>query len=93
MGLASAAVLALVLGYALRAQRNAVTTGAVEITGEPATVIEWAGGEGYVRARGERWRARGEGLIQVGDRVDVTGMDGLMLHVAPRPSAHIGEST
>jgi membrane-bound serine protease (ClpP class) len=93
MGLASAAVLALVLGYALRAQRHAVTTGAVEITGEPATVIEWAGGEGYVRARGERWRARGEGLIQVGDRVDVTGMDGLMLHVAPRPSAHIGEST
>lgn len=93
MGAVSAALLAVVLGYALRVQRNAVTTGAVELTGEPATVVEWAGGEGYVRARGELWRARGDGAIAAGDRVAVTGIDGLVLQVAPGAREHMGEPT
>ena len=78
---ASAALLALVLGFALRAQRRAVTTGAVELTGAPATVIEWDDGHGYVRARGERWQARGAGSFAPGAQVRVTGVDGLTLRI------------
>jgi len=79
--IASAALLALILGFALRAQRRPVTTGAVELTGSPATVLEWDGGRGYVRARGERWQARGTGSHEPGARVRVTGVDGLTLQV------------
>jgi len=93
MGLLSALLLAVVLGYALRAQRREVTTGEAEITGAPATVLEWRGGEGRVRARGEQWRARGGRAFAPGERVTVTRIDGLTLEVAPHPEDHKGDST
>ena len=51
------------------------------LTGAPATVLEWEGGRGYVRARGERWQARGAGTFEPGAQVRVTGVDGLTLRI------------
>jgi membrane-bound serine protease (ClpP class) len=92
-GLASAALLAVVLGFAVRAQRRPVTTGAAELVTEPATVIEWQGERGYVRVRGERWRARGDRAFEPGARVTVTSMDGLVLEVSQSAVEHTGETT
>ena len=97
--IASAVVLAMVLGFALRAQRRPVTTGAAELTDEPATVLEWHDGRGYVRARGEQWHAHGPERLEPGMRVTVTGVHGLELEVATpearsRADTHSrGEST
>ena len=77
----SAGVLALILGFALRAQRRAVTTGEAELVAQPATVLEWEGDHGYVQVRGERWAARGDESFAPGTRVRVTDVHGLALRV------------
>ncbi len=51
---ASAALLIFLIGYTLRAMRRPVATGAEEMEGAEARVLEWANGEGYVHIHGER---------------------------------------
>lgn len=50
-----------------------------------ATVVEWScgkeGGEGYVDADGERWRAISTEPLAEGDQVQITRVDGLQLEV------------
>lgn len=47
-----------------------------------ASVTEWSGGAGYVRAGGEIWRAVSPHALAPGDRVRVVSVDGLTLTVA-----------
>ena len=91
--IASGVVLALVLGFALSSQRRAVTTGNAELIAQTASVIEWTGQEGYVRVRGERWRARCQGPLSPGDNVVVNAVDGLVLEVAPDRIVAQGETS
>jgi membrane-bound serine protease (ClpP class) len=64
-------------------RRYRVTTGAEGLIGAPAEVIERCEPNGRVRLRGEIWRARCASPAEVGERVTVTGVDGLTLEVAP----------
>ena len=48
---------------------------------EPAEVVEWRDGSGYVRAGGELWRARSKENFAPGDPVRVHRMNGLVLDV------------
>lgn len=56
-----------------------------QMTHTRATVVEWSrrkeGGEGYVDADGERWRAISTDPLAEGDRVQITHVDGLKLEV------------
>jgi membrane-bound serine protease (ClpP class) len=64
-------------------RRYRVTTGAEGLIGAAAEVIETCEPNGRVRLRGEIWRARCASRAEVGERVTVTGVDGLTLEVEP----------
>lgn len=79
----SAAVLVVLLGWTLRAYRRAPVTGASPLVGKQAVVAEWSGGQGYVWAEGERWKAQGKAGLSPGDIVRVRALSGLTLEVGP----------
>jgi membrane-bound serine protease (ClpP class) len=79
--LASVVLLVFVVGYAWRAMRRPVVTGAEEMQGAEARVLEWADGEGFVRAHGERWHARGPKELVPQSTVRIERIDGLTLVV------------
>jgi membrane-bound serine protease (ClpP class) len=64
-------------------RRYRVTTGAEGLIGATAEVIEACEPSGRVRLRGEIWHARCSSRAAVGERVTVTGVDGLTLEVEP----------
>jgi membrane-bound ClpP family serine protease len=65
-----------------------VVSGKLTLVGATGAVIEAEGREGWADVAGERWRVRqsagaaGSGLHE-GERVRVTGVDGLTLEVKP----------
>jgi membrane-bound serine protease (ClpP class) len=62
-------------------RRYRVTTGAEGLIGATAEVIEACDPSGRVRLRGEIWRAQCASRVEVGDRVTITGVDGLTLEI------------
>ncbi len=66
---------------ARRSFRARVVSGAEEMIGAPARVIDWDGGRGHVWVHGERWSAAGASSLAPGDEVRVTALDGLVLKV------------
>jgi membrane-bound serine protease (ClpP class) len=62
-------------------RRYRVRTGVEGLIGASAEVIETCDPTGRVRLRGELWRARCTSRAEVGDRVTITGVDGLTLEV------------
>jgi membrane-bound serine protease (ClpP class) len=64
-------------------RRYRVRTGAEGLIGEVAEVVAPCKPRGRVRLRGEIWHARCGSHASVGERVSVTGVDGLTLEVAP----------
>lgn len=65
--------------------RQPAYTGLESLIGEHGPVVDPLAPEGYVKIRGELWRARGEGApIPVGTEVEVFGTDGIRLLVRPR---------
>lgn len=81
--LVSAALFAIVIGMAIKARKRAVVSGAEELIGMNAEVLEDFDGKGRVRAHGELWRASTQIPLKKGQRVRITGMDGLILEVEP----------
>ncbi len=83
MALSSALLIVGFGTFAMRARKRAVVSGQEELPGTEGTVQVVEGGEAWVRLHGENWRARlaGDGTLAVGDRVRVTGIDGLTLIV------------
>ncbi len=63
--------------------RYRVTTGTEGMVGERAEVVEALSPLGRVRVRGELWAARAEAPAIVGQRMRVTGVDGLTLEIEP----------
>ncbi len=79
---ATAGFFAFVIAKALLAQRPQPRTGGEALIGMAATVRQTLDPEGLVFVEGELWRARSEeGAIAAGERVLVTGRDGLLLRV------------
>ncbi|MCC6946097.1 MAG: nodulation protein NfeD, partial [Thermomicrobiales bacterium] len=82
LGAATGAFFAFVIAKALLAQRLRPRTGMEAILGEVAVVRRTLEPDGLVFVAGELWRARAEsGALAVGERVIVTGYDGMLLHV------------
>jgi membrane-bound serine protease (ClpP class) len=62
-------------------RRYRIQTGTEALIGSTAEVIEDCDPRGRVRLQGEIWHATCESGVAVGERVTVTGLDGLTLHV------------
>ena len=77
----SALVLMLMLHFVFMSHRKDVVSGAEQMVGGEARVVDWTGETGYVRIEGERWRARSRRAFTPGQTVRVHGMDGLTLLV------------
>jgi membrane-bound serine protease (ClpP class) len=80
---ASAAFLVFMLGMLVRSRRRAVVSGREHMLGAVAEALEDFAGEGWVRVRGEQWKARSSRPVRRGEKLRVTGMQGLMLSVEP----------
>jgi membrane-bound serine protease (ClpP class) len=66
-------------------RRYRIATGKEALIGTSAEVIEACDPRGRVRFRGEIWHAECGSRAEVGDRVTVSGVHGLTLHVEPEP--------
>jgi membrane-bound serine protease (ClpP class) len=83
IGGVSAALFLLGMVLLARARRRPVVTGREEMIGLEGEVIEWAEGEGRVRAHGELWHARAGQPLAPGTKVRVAAVDRLTLVVEP----------
>ncbi|MER9211457.1 nodulation protein NfeD [Mesorhizobium sp. M0663] len=87
IGTAAALTLGLALltgSYLWAARKNVPRVGAQAMQGLPAEVLDWQGSEGHVLARGERWRAKADEPLAVGDSVEVADVRGLVLTIRRR---------
>ena len=80
---ASALFLMLVLSLAVRSRARPVVSGREQMLGATGEVLENAAGETYARVHGEIWKVRSGIPLERGQVVRVTGIDGLLLTVAP----------
>jgi membrane-bound serine protease (ClpP class) len=85
LALSSLAVIAGAGAMAMRARRQPVVTGASSLVGAIGLVVGDDDGEHWVRVRGEHWHARCAQRLAPGQRVRITAVDGLTLHVHPEP--------
>lgn len=60
-----------------------IVSGVEEMIGSLAEVIQVNGGKYLVRCHGEIWSAESKSKLDIGDRVEVVGLDGLVLNVKP----------
>lgn len=81
----SLAVLCILLAVAVRAQKEKVVTGKEELASATGTIVSWSGNAGTVRITGEIWQAQagGDYILSPGDKVRVSGIDGLKLTIHP----------
>jgi membrane-bound serine protease (ClpP class) len=91
LGVASALLMFMIVALALRARRRPVLGGREEIAGSAGEVVEDFTGEGWVRTRGELWRATSPVPLAKGARVRVKGTKGLMLEVEPEQTETRGD--
>jgi membrane-bound serine protease (ClpP class) len=80
---ASAAVVAIGGGLALKSRRRPVVSGREALIGAPGEVMEVAEGETWAQVVGERWRVASREPLAPGQRVRVIGLHGLTLEVRP----------
>ena len=73
----SAAFLILLVGYLWRAQKRKAVSGAEQLIGSEAVVLNWKHWEGYVWAQGERWSARGDHHFASGQKLKIRRRYGL----------------
>jgi membrane-bound serine protease (ClpP class) len=80
---ASAAIVMLGGGMALKAQRRPVVSGQEVLPGSSGVVSEVAQGEIWAQVLGERWRVASSEPLAPGQRIRVVGVRGLTLDVRP----------
>ena len=78
---ASAAFLFFVIGMAVRNRRRPVVSGREYLIGATAEALEDFEAEGWARVQGETWRVRSNAPVRRGDRLQVKGIEGLVLTV------------
>ncbi|GIX22250.1 MAG: hypothetical protein KatS3mg121_1033 [Gammaproteobacteria bacterium] len=72
-----------VVGMLIRLRRRPPLAGREELVGAEVVAEGDFEGEGYVRVRGELWKARSASPVRRGQRLRVTRVDGLRLEVEP----------
>jgi len=80
---ASAAFLILVVGMLVKSRRRAVVSGREEMVGASAEALADFDLEGWARVHGEQWKVRSSRPVRRGQKLRVTGMQGLVLSVEP----------
>jgi len=83
MALVSALGLMGIVGIALKARLRPVVSGREQLIGAEGTALANFNHEGEVFAHGERWSAVSSSPLREGQRIVVTGIDGLTLKVSP----------
>lgn len=85
IGLAAvtAALIFGVIAAALKARQRPTATGAEQLIGSVAQVVDWHSPQGSVRVHGEIWAARSDRTLSPGDNVRVVGRERLTLIVEP----------
>lgn len=81
IALTSALVIIVVGGLAMKSRNRPVVSGRESLVGSAGTVMLVDDGETWAQVEGERWRVRADAALAPGDRIRVTGMDGLTLLV------------
>jgi membrane-bound serine protease (ClpP class) len=79
----SALFLFLVAGMAIKARKRPVVSGREEMLGSIGEVLEDMEHQGVARVHSEIWTVRSKVPLHRGQRVKVTGMQGLVLEVVP----------
>jgi len=79
----SAAVVFFTVWFALKARRRPVVSGHEEIIGTRGTALADIEREGWAQVRGETWRVVTTTPVASGQKLRVTGIDGLTLRVEP----------
>jgi membrane-bound serine protease (ClpP class) len=79
----SALFILVVAGMAAKARRQPVTTGISTLVGTTGELVEFADGEGWAQIQGDYWRVTGAGDLHAGRKVRVSGVQGVVLQVAP----------
>ena len=90
MALVSALGLMGIVGIALKARLRPVVSGREQLIGAMGTALTSFSHEGEVFAHGERWSAVSSSPLHEGQRVVVTGIDGLTLKVSPADEMSAG---
>jgi len=83
LSLLSAGFFLFIVGAAIKARNRPVVSGQEEMLTAIGEVLEDFEGDGRIRIHGEVWNARSTVLLHRGSLVEVTAMDGLVLHVKP----------
>lgn len=83
IALVSSILFTLILVMVFRARRRPVVSGQEEMLGAIAVVMSDFDTQGRVRVHSEIWNARSTVPVQQGQKVQVTGRDGLILLVRP----------
>ena len=81
---AGGAIFGLTLYLLWRARQAPVVTGDRTLIGHTVEVLEADGMEGWGWVAGERWKFRSTAPAKAGERLHVTGIDGLTLLVGPQ---------
>lgn len=81
LGVVSAGLLFAIGGFAVRARKRRVVSGAEEMLGATGTVTSVDALGAYAHIHGESWRVQGVSQLSSGDRIRVTALDGLTLKV------------
>lgn len=79
--LATAAFFVIAVGFGIRAQRKKATTGKKGIIGEIGVVVNPLKPEGQISVHGEIWKAVSSERLKKGEKVEVMGVEGLILRV------------
>lgn len=87
----SALVFIFVIGFALKSRRLAPVTGQEQMVGEIGVALEDFTERGQIRTRSEIWQARSDVPIARGQRVRVTGIQGLTLFIEPEETTPEGK--
>jgi membrane-bound serine protease (ClpP class) len=80
---ASASFVFFTVWFALKARRRPVVSGQLEMIGASGIALADFEREGWAQVRGENWRVVSAAPLASGDRLRVTGIEGLILSVEP----------
>ena len=83
IALAGSLALLGIIWFAMQSRLRPVVSGVEEMAGEMAEALEDFEHEGQVWVHSERWTARSKNPVKKGQRLSVTMVDGLVLHVEP----------
>jgi membrane-bound serine protease (ClpP class) len=72
-----------IIWFAMQSRVRPVVSGVEEMASELAEALENFDREGHVWVHGERWMARSKNPVTKGQRLIVTQIEGLILHVQP----------